>query len=125
MALPLLSATFQRACGGSLDSKTTSQPLRAKFPRARCSPTATPVAHRKQRNWEAAHLEDPCKNVQWNGGCSELAAENPMAQALERSRGKVVPMVFWRGDGLPLRGWYYDAWRAACEKAGFPGRLVH
>ena len=24
-----------------------------------------------------------------------------------------------------MRGWYYDGWRTACEKAGIPGRLFH
>jgi hypothetical protein len=47
-----------------------------------------------------------------------------MTSALERERGSVCPWVFHR-NGRQLRGWYYDSWRAACRKAGLPGRLVH
>jgi len=37
----------------------------------------------------------------------------------------IVNAVFHRNDGRAVRGWYYDAWKTTCEKAGFPGRLVH
>jgi integrase len=44
-------------------------------------------------------------------------------EALERE-GIICPWVFHR-DGQQVRGWYYDGWQTACEKAGLPGRLFH
>jgi len=41
----------------------------------------------------------------------------------ERESGTVCAWVFHR-SGRQV-GWYYDGWRSACAKAGFPGRLVH
>ena len=43
---------------------------------------------------------------------------------LERERGEVIPWVFTL-DGQRMRGWYYDAWRTACKRAGLPGKLMH
>jgi hypothetical protein len=54
-----------------------------------------------------------------------LSEQREKTTAFERATGKMVSTVFWRGEGEPMRGWYYDAWQTACKKAGFPGRLVH
>ncbi len=41
----------------------------------------------------------------------------------ECARGEVIPWVFHR-KGREIKD-YYGAWRAACERAGYPGKLVH
>ena len=55
---------------------------------------------------------------------AELLEERREAtHAFERESGSVCPWVFHR-TGRQV-AWYYDAWAAACRKAGMPGRLVH
>jgi integrase len=47
-------------------------------------------------------------------------------EAIQRERGFLIePWVFVHDDGRHFRGWYYDAWRTACERAGLDGRMVH
>jgi integrase len=41
----------------------------------------------------------------------------------ERAQGRIIPWVFHRG-GRPIRS-MAKGWRAACKKAGAPGRLLH
>jgi integrase len=41
----------------------------------------------------------------------------------ERVIGEIVPWVFHR-QGELIRD-FYSAWRAACERAGYPGRYIH
>jgi integrase len=53
-----------------------------------------------------------------------LEERRRQAAAFQRSSGRVCPWVF-HVEGRQMRGWYYDAWRTACRKAGLPGKLVH
>jgi hypothetical protein len=53
-----------------------------------------------------------------------LGEQRVATKQLERKRGEVIPWVFHL-DGRPMRGWYYDAWKAACKRAGLPGKLMH
>jgi hypothetical protein len=53
-----------------------------------------------------------------------LREQRERTSALEKAAGTFCPWVFHR-DGRQVRGWYYDAWHAACRQAGVPGRLVH
>src|SRR2546426_7988376 len=41
----------------------------------------------------------------------------------ERAQGRIIPWVF-RRSGRPIKS-MAKAWRAACRKAGAPGRLLH
>ena len=52
-----------------------------------------------------------------------LKRQRAQTTALERERAIIVPWVFHR-NGRPIH-YYYNAWRAACTKAGCPGRYVH
>jgi integrase len=45
-------------------------------------------------------------------------------EALERRRGKIVPYVFHRESGQPIRD-LRRAWVAATRAAGVPGRILH
>jgi integrase len=54
-----------------------------------------------------------------------LDQQRERVEALQREREFIIPWVFVHDDGRQVRGWYYDAWRAACERAEIPGRLVH
>jgi integrase len=54
-----------------------------------------------------------------------LAEQREQAQALMRATGRLPEFVFSHADGRPIRGWYYNAWRTACERAGLAGRLIH
>jgi integrase len=55
---------------------------------------------------------------------SLLLEQQEKTAAFERASGSLCPWVFHR-NGRQAKGWYYDAWRTGCEKAGVPGRLVH
>lgn len=39
-------------------------------------------------------------------------------------KGKLVPWVFCRGSGEPIES-FAKTWKAACQKAGCPGRILH
>ena len=52
-----------------------------------------------------------------------LREQREHTSALERENGCLIPHVFHRG-GRPIRS-FHAAWRAACARAGVPGRLVH
>lgn len=52
-----------------------------------------------------------------------LSAQRRRTDALERSKGKLVPWIFHR-SGRPIVVWRKD-WTAACAAAGVAGRLVH
>lgn len=52
-----------------------------------------------------------------------LEAQRQATRSFERESGSVVRHVFHR-SGKPLSD-FYGAWRAACRKAGLPGRLFH
>jgi integrase len=41
-----------------------------------------------------------------------------------KKRGKIVPWVFFRKDGRPIRE-FRRSWRTACTKAGVPGKIPH
>ena len=53
-----------------------------------------------------------------------LAEQRRRVEALQQERSAVIPWVFPRSDGSRL-GTFYKAWRAACARAGCPGRLVY
>ena len=42
---------------------------------------------------------------------------------VQKAKGKIIPEVFHRA-GEPIVT-FYKSWRAACRKAGFPGRIPH
>lgn len=53
-----------------------------------------------------------------------LEAQRARAEEIGRARRRIIPWVFFRGDGQPIvsmRGW----WEKACRDAGHPGRLLH
>ncbi len=52
-----------------------------------------------------------------------LLEQRRITSLLEREVGGLVPWVFHR-QGKPIRN-FHMAWRNACRKAGYPGRLVH
>ncbi len=52
-----------------------------------------------------------------------LRSQREHTSALERERELLIPWVFHR-NGRTIRS-FHSAWRAACERAGVPGRLVH
>lgn len=52
-----------------------------------------------------------------------LRAWRRETDALERERGMIVRHVVHR-DGAPVRD-HYAAWRAACQRAGAPGLMLH
>ena len=52
-----------------------------------------------------------------------LRSQKTKTRALERTTNRIIQSVF-HNDGEPVRD-HYHAWRAACKKAGVPGRLVH
>lgn len=54
-----------------------------------------------------------------------LRDQRQRVEAIQRERDFIIPWVFFHDDGRQVHGWYYDAWRTACRKAGLEGRLVH
>ena len=52
-----------------------------------------------------------------------LKQQRAITRAVEQQRGQIVPWVFHR-NGRPIRS-FYRSWRAACERAGCPGRIPH
>jgi len=61
------------------------------------------------------------------GRHAELAAlvreQRAYTDQVQKRRGAVVPSVFHR-EGEPIKS-MDNAWRAACKRAGYPGRLFH
>jgi len=58
-----------------------------------------------------------------------MAAQRSRMEALQQKLGRIIPRVFVHVEpgpwyGTPLRG-FDRAWRVACEKAGYPGTLIH
>jgi integrase len=41
-----------------------------------------------------------------------------------KEKGTICPYVFHRPDGAPIKD-FRKTWKAACEKAGYPGKLFH
>jgi integrase len=52
-----------------------------------------------------------------------LHRQREYTQKWERVTGQIIPWVFHR-RGERIRD-FYSAWRAACERAGFPGKITH
>ena len=50
-----------------------------------------------------------------------LKRQREVTTALERETGRIIPFVLHRGLGKPIRD-AYAGWRAACRRAGVPGR---
>lgn len=53
-----------------------------------------------------------------------LRAQLERTTALERELGVIVPSVFWRGRGTPIRD-FRTVWQTACRRAGLVGRIPH
>jgi integrase len=53
-----------------------------------------------------------------------FTAQREYVSKLERALGRIIPWVFVRPDGSPIRD-FRSAWKRACIKAGVSGRLVH
>lgn len=53
-----------------------------------------------------------------------LEAQREYLREIERTTHRIVPHVFCRPDGRPIKD-IRGAWASACRKAGVPGRLVH
>jgi integrase len=51
-------------------------------------------------------------------------AQRSDSEAVQRRLGIVVPWVWHRDDGSRICK-IDEAWRAACKRAGYPGRLFH
>lgn len=69
----------------------------------------------KARRGRVIYLPEPA--------LAELRRWRAETDALEQRLGRTIEHVF-HNRGRPI-GWYYAGWRAACERAGLPGRLVH
>jgi integrase len=52
-----------------------------------------------------------------------LEAQRAETEALQRTRGAILPRVFHR-NGRPIQG-FRKAWATACREAGVPGRIPH
>ena len=52
-----------------------------------------------------------------------IGAQREYTSRIERERGMIVSAVFHR-SGRPIRS-YLNGWRAACDRACVPGKLVH
>ncbi len=53
-----------------------------------------------------------------------ITTQRERALSLQRRLGRIVPHVFWRGEGEPL-GNFRKAWAHACREAGCPGKVRH
>lgn len=53
-----------------------------------------------------------------------LEARRAATDKLQRESGRIIPHVFHRRSGKPIRN-IYVAWEAACRGAGVPGRIPH
>jgi integrase len=42
-----------------------------------------------------------------------------------KAQGIITPYVFHQDDGSAVTSFPYDAWRKACEAAGYPGKIPH
>jgi integrase len=55
-----------------------------------------------------------------------LTKQVAAAETLSRETSKVVTLVFHEPDGSAINEYRFRlAWSAACEKAGYPGKLLH
>jgi len=55
---------------------------------------------------------------------SLIRSQREWVHRIERATGQVIPWVFPKTNGHPVAD-FYGAWRAACRRAGVPGRLFH
>jgi integrase len=55
---------------------------------------------------------------------SLLRERRELTRSLELSTGQVIPWVFASRQGRQISD-FYGAWRAACRRAGVPGRIFH
>lgn len=53
-----------------------------------------------------------------------LERQRKITDAIEKATGKIIPWVFHHRGGRPIKN-FYRSWRAACKKAGIPGRWRH
>jgi integrase len=53
-----------------------------------------------------------------------LAGQHERVAAIQRATGRIIPWVFVRDDGEPVRD-FKRAWHTARKRAGIPGRLFH
>jgi integrase len=52
-----------------------------------------------------------------------IEEQRAYTEAVQKRTGQIVPWVFHR-EGRPIKD-MYTAWRAACDRAGCPGRILH
>jgi integrase len=69
----------------------------------------------KNREGRIAYLPEPALD--------ELRRWRAETSRVEREQERIIPHVFHRG-GEPI-SWYDRDWRAACDRAGLPGRRMH
>jgi integrase len=53
-----------------------------------------------------------------------LLERRRVTDALQKKHGKMIPLVFYRGNGERIVS-LYKAWHTACRRAGVPGRTPH
>ncbi|HSE67821.1 MAG TPA: site-specific integrase [Gemmatimonadales bacterium] len=53
-----------------------------------------------------------------------LRVQRACTEEVQRRNGEVIPWVWHRDDGSRIRS-IDEAWRSACKRAGYPGRLFH
>ena len=53
-----------------------------------------------------------------------LRAQKSAVETLQRTRGRIVPWVFFRQDGRPVKS-FRKAWHTACSAANVAGRIFH
>jgi integrase len=53
-----------------------------------------------------------------------LTGQRQRVDVFQRTRGRIIPWVFFRPDGRPVKS-FRKAWKRACFAAGCPGRIFH
>jgi integrase len=51
-------------------------------------------------------------------------AQRARVTEIEKATGKIIPWIFCRDDGSPIKG-YRKAWTSACKRAGLSGKVMH
>lgn len=51
-------------------------------------------------------------------------AQRARVSEIEKQTGQVIPWIFVRDDGSPIKG-YRKAWKSACKRAGLTGKIMH
>lgn len=51
-------------------------------------------------------------------------AQRARVSEIEKKTGTIIPWIFCRDDGSPIKG-YRKAWASACKRAGLTGKIMH